>query len=245
MKAFLINLDRDTERLAAADAQLRRLGIAYERVKAVDGKGLSRAEIRRNVARTRALWANGSMYTPGQIGCWLSHTGIYRRMLAERIPAALVLEDDVTLSEDAPRVIAFAEEAIDCKKPQWVLLSDHSRGHAAEVKASDEQPRLERIGYDFCTEAYIITQAAAKEILRVNDPMVVTCDSYPRWTKRGHIELYHAKPSVAIQNRADFRSNLGYDTIVRGRTGLRRLAWGAWRLYGHAMDELYFRLTGR
>ena len=77
------------------------------------------------------------------------------------------------------------------------------------------------------------------------DPMVVTCDSYPRWTKRGHIELYHAKPSVAIQNRADFRSNLGYDTIVRGRTGLRRLAWGAWRLYGHMMDELYFRLTGR
>ena len=76
MKAFLINLDRDTERLAAADAQLRRLGIAYERVKAVDGKDLSRAEIRRNVARTRALWANGSMYTPGQIGCWLSHTGI-------------------------------------------------------------------------------------------------------------------------------------------------------------------------
>ena len=108
MKAFLINLDRDVDRLAAADAQLRRLGIVYERVKAVDGKDLSRAEIRRNVARTRALWANGSMYTPGQIGCWLSHTGIYRRMLAERIPAALVLEDDVTLSEDAPRVIAFA-----------------------------------------------------------------------------------------------------------------------------------------
>lgn len=245
MKAFLINLDRDVDRLAAADAQLKRLGIAYERVPAVSGKDLSRDEIRRNVARTRARWANGSMYTPGQIGCWFSHTNVYRRMVADNIPAALVLEDDVVLSEDAPRVVAFVEAAIDCQKPQWVLLSDHSRGHAAEVKASDEAPCLERIGYDYCTEAYVITLAAAKEILRINCPMVVTCDSYPRWTKRGHIELYHAKPSVAIQNRKDFQSSLGYDTIVRGRTGLRRLAWGAWRLYGHMMDELYFRLTGR
>lgn len=245
MKAFLINLDRDVDRLAAADAQLKRLGIAYERVPAVSGKDLSRDEIRRNVARTRARWANGSMYTLGQIGCTLSHSSVYRRMVEDNVPVALVMEDDVTLSDDAPRVIAFVEAAIDCQKPQWVLLSDHSRGHAAEVQASDETPHLERIGYDYCTEAYVITLAAAKEILRVNSPMVVMCDSYPRWTKRGHIELYHAKPSVAIQNRKDFQSSLGYDTIVRGRTGLRRLAWGAWRLYGHMMDELYFRLTGR
>ena len=245
MKAFLINLDRDTERLAAADAQLKRLGIAYERVPAVCGADLSPAELRRRVSRRRALWANGRMYTPGQIGCTLSHSSVYRRMVEGDIPAALVMEDDVRLSDSAPRVVEFVEGAVDPSRPQLVLLCDHTRGHAAKIESSDESPRLERITYDYCAEAYIITLAAAKAILRVNDPMAVMCDSFPRWTKRGLIELYHAKPTTAIQNRADFRSNLGYDTIVRGRTGLRRLAWGAWRLYGHAMDELYFRLTGR
>ena len=245
MKAFLINLDRDTERLAAADAQLRRLGIAYERVPAVCGADLSSAELRRRVSRRRALWANGRMYTPGQIGCALSHNSVYRRMAEEGIAAALVMEDDVQFSDSAPRVVEFVEGAVDPSRPQLVLLSDHSRGHATEIAPSDEPARLERTGYDFCTEAYIVTLAAAKAILRVNDPMVVPCDSYPRWTKRGLIELYHAKPTTAIQNRADFESGLDYDGIGRRRRAVPRLLWGAWRLYGRTMDELCFRLTGR
>ncbi len=245
MRAFLINLDRDKDRLAAADSQLRALGIAYERVPAVSGKNLTKAEIRKHVSRLRALFANGTMYTPGQIGCALSHMNIYRRMLSENVPVALVMEDDVRFSSDAPRIISFVSSVINPEKPQWVLLSDHSHGHAMEIKASGEAPHLERCGYDYCTEAYVVTLAAAKEILRINHPMVVTCDSYPRWTKRGHIELYHAKPTVAIQNRSDFHSNLEYDSIVRGRTGLRRIAWGLWRVFGRTMDELHFRIFGR
>ena len=245
MKAFLINLDRDKDRLAAADAQLKRLGIAYERVPAVCGADLSPAELRRRVSRRRALWANGRMYTPGQIGCALSHNSVYRRMAEEDIPAALVMEDDVQFSDSAPRVVEFVKGAVDPSRPQLVLLSDHSRGHATEIAPSDEPARLERIGYDYCTEAYVVTLAAAQAILRVNDPMVVPCDSYPRWTKRGHIELYHAKPTTAFQNRADFESGLGYDTIWRPRGIVSRLLWGVWRLYGHTMDNLYFRLTGR
>ena len=31
MKVFLVNLDKNPERLAAADAQLRMLGVEYER----------------------------------------------------------------------------------------------------------------------------------------------------------------------------------------------------------------------
>ena len=44
MKLFLINLDRDKERFAFVDGQLKRLNVDYERVSGVDAKLLTLAE---------------------------------------------------------------------------------------------------------------------------------------------------------------------------------------------------------
>ena len=41
MNVFLINLDKETERLKFTDRQLKRSGVAYERIPAVYGKLLS------------------------------------------------------------------------------------------------------------------------------------------------------------------------------------------------------------
>lgn len=247
MKTFLINLDKDVERLAAADAQLKRLGIEYERFPAVYGKNLSRVEMRKHVSTFRSWSVNGRMYTPGQVGCTLSHIFIYQRMVEENIPMAMVFEDDVTMSDDMPRMMAFVEKELDASRPQWVLFSDHSRGHSETVADSADAPRLVRCGYDFCTEAYALTLAAAKAVLRVNYPMNCMCDSYPRWAARKVIELYHAKPTSAIQNREDFGSNLGYDGIVgkKGMRGVRRIGWGINRGCGKCVDWFLYKITGR
>ena len=54
MKVYLINLDSETERLAAADAQLKRLGVEYERFPAVRGSALTKGE--RDVAVNGFRW---------------------------------------------------------------------------------------------------------------------------------------------------------------------------------------------
>ena len=232
--AFLINLDRHPDRLARAQARLAQVGVQAERVAAVDGAALSPADRRAAVARVHAVLARGWLYTPGQIGCALSHHAIYRRMIAENIPAALVFEDDLLPSPDLPAALAAAEQLVDADRPQVFLFSDGT------------YPPLPGDGHAFiratcgdCSVAYLITLPAARELLRVNSPMVVTLDSWCRFAARGHIELYRATPATVTQDHT-FPSVIP----VSGRpsNGLLRLFWNAARLIEKPLDTLWFWL---
>ena len=127
MKVFLINLDVDKKRLAVADAQLRQLGVEYERIPAVYGKALSEAERRVAVNRFRWWCAIGRPILPGEIGCALSHYHIYRRLIDESIPYACILEDDVVLEREFKDQLAFVESRLSPKDPDVILLSNHTK----------------------------------------------------------------------------------------------------------------------
>ena len=89
----VINLDKDTERLATVSAQLEASGIRdWGRLRAVYGAALSPKELEDNTTRLARLFA-----TRGMIGCYLSHRTFWERTLASPEPWALVLEDDVIL----------------------------------------------------------------------------------------------------------------------------------------------------
>ena len=235
--AFLINLDRHPDRLAVAQARLAQAGVRTERVAAVDGAALSPSERRAAVARFHAILARGRLYTPGQIGCALSHHAIYRRMIDENIPAALVFEDDVLLTPEFPASLAAAKTLLDADRRQVFLLSDGTYpplpgDGRAFARATDGD----------CSEAYLITLPAARELLRVNSPMVVTLDSWSRFAARGHIELYRATPATVTQDHA-FPSVVP----VRGRPAnwFGRFLWNVVRLIEKSLDALWFRLARR
>lgn len=67
------------------------LGVEAIVVDAVDGAAMDEAE-------RAALLAPGYACHPGVVGCYMSHVEIYRRMVAEGIAVALVLEDDALLN---------------------------------------------------------------------------------------------------------------------------------------------------
>ena len=237
MTAFLINLDRHPDRLAAAQTRLSQAGVKAVRLPAVDGASLSPAARHAAVARFHALLARGRLYTPGQIGCTLSHQTAYRRMIAENIPVALIFEDDVLLTPDFPASLAAAEDLLDAERRQVFLFSDgthppHPGDGGAFVRVNDAD----------CAEAYLVTLPAARELLRVNSPMVVMHDNWSRFAARGHIELYRATPATATQDHS-FPSVVP----VKGRpsNGFPRLLWNIVRLVEKPLDALWFRLTGR
>ncbi len=102
MEIVVINLDRSPRKLEEFDRANRGV-IAYERFPAVDG--LSPA--------TRALATDSTFhpdlnYTPGAIGCALSHIALWRRTVAANKPAT-ICEDDANFNKDFMR---FAGEAV-------------------------------------------------------------------------------------------------------------------------------------
>lgn len=208
MRVFVINLDADKERLADIGSQLRSQGVDYERVPAVYGRDLAEDAKRDAVASFRSWCAIGRRLRDGEIGCAMSHYGVFRKMAEAGVEGEgtcfCVLEDDAMLSPDFKRILDYVDGRIVRSRPQVVLLSCHA---AAEMPKGDaREASLQRSRGDRFAEAYVITANAASAILHENWPLQVPCDYWERWARDGTIELFHAFPTCASQNRAKYGS---------------------------------------
>ena len=101
-RAVVINLPRHSKRLDAVRAQLRAQGVSWEKMPAVDGRALSKEELKANVTVL-----GRHLLTPGMIGCFLSHRGCWRRCVQSGKPL-IVFEDDAVLMPSFRRRLAAA-----------------------------------------------------------------------------------------------------------------------------------------
>lgn len=114
---FVINLDKDTDRMQFMHEQLIRLGIQYQRHNAVLGKDyLTNLE---EYDEKRAVAEGGHALLPGEIGCALSHAQVLEKIVNEKIPFTLVLEDDVSLPKNFKQVL---ENEIAANQKDWEYL---------------------------------------------------------------------------------------------------------------------------
>ena len=102
MDTFVINLDRSPQKLAEFE-RANRAALGFERFAAIDGLSLSQA----------ALVADGIAhadldYTPGAMGCALSHIALWKRAV-ERAQPLTICEDDAVFNKDFAR---FSTEAV-------------------------------------------------------------------------------------------------------------------------------------
>ena len=93
VRIYLINLDRSPERLAFMMQQLGAIGLAAERISAIDGAKVDLAP-----------YADSKLKV-GEIGCFLSHRAAWETLLATDDQNALVLEDDIRLGKKLPNFL--------------------------------------------------------------------------------------------------------------------------------------------
>src|SRR3989344_3247158 len=119
IKTFLINLERDKDRLAYMDAQLQRLGIVYERFPAIYGKDIDAYSF---LDAERSFKTEGRTLSQGDIGTALSHRTVYEKGLEGNLDYALIMEDDVILPENVRETVA-REIAKNKDGTQWECLA--------------------------------------------------------------------------------------------------------------------------
>ena len=230
MKTYVINLDRNPERLAFMRGQLERLGIAFERFPAVWGKGLSADERKRGFSRVRSFIASKKRLSDAEIGVAMSHVGVYRRMAADRVPCALVFEDDVVLGDGFAAALARAEPFLNPAAAQLAVFS----GYGVE-KAEALPPEIRREKSIWCADAYCLTLEAAKLILRANDPVITVADSFKRWRRDFGLELYRVLPATVRQDDVTFKSE--NQVLPKANWLVRNLMW--------VLDRVLVKVTGR
>ena len=240
MKAYLINLDRSPDRLAEADAQLRAAGVDYERVSAIDGRALGWAGLRGRVSRFRFALVHGRGPSPGMAASTLSHHEAFRRLLASGEGAALVLEDDVRLDPARfRRALGLVEARLDPATPALFLLCDHE----GETPATGEGvvPTGPRTA---CAEAYVITAAAARRFLTLNEPVHAILDAWGHWAARG-FAIWKVYPPAATQADAPSLSRPPAPPPRRVRWGWYRALWRVRLALTRALDALLYKVLGR
>ena len=100
---YVINLDRAVARLEIFTTHARERGLAFERVSGVDGRLVDEAISRAVIAVWRPrIWTPPN---PGEIGCFLSHREVWRRIVERGEAWAFVAEDDIRFSPEAARVL--------------------------------------------------------------------------------------------------------------------------------------------
>ena len=95
---WVVNLDRNTERMVEIERQLAGTPVPITRVPAVEGKRLPGAAVQRLTGDPRA--------PRGTLGCFLSHLWLWETFLAGPDDHALVLEDDAIPLLNLPPTLA-------------------------------------------------------------------------------------------------------------------------------------------
>ncbi len=219
MKIFVISRRQDGARREALVAQLRARRLAFELVEAVDGRALGCAEKRR-LADFPKMRRVLRVLSDGEIGCAASHQAVYRRMRAEGLPAACVLEDDARLVGDFAREVGGegpggAGGEGECRVR---LLTDRRRGMVWTV-------------------GYVITRAGAEAMLRYNTPIWRVADCWESLVRRGRLALDWSVsacvepdgrlPSVITpEGRPPHRQPLAMDAWSRAKRAFWRLWYG-------------------
>lgn len=98
MKGYIINLARAPERRVHILKQAQKRGLDFELLSAVDGASLSDDDIAAN-CDADALARHPDWLTRGVIGAALSHRMACARVVADGLPCAFIMEDDVELPE--------------------------------------------------------------------------------------------------------------------------------------------------
>jgi glycosyl transferase family 25 len=193
---FFINMASRRDRLEHISRQLTSLGLVATRIEAVTPADFSPAlEERRSAGLVRL--------NAGEIACSLSHQSIWRTMLDQQIPVALILEDDVVLAADLPEVLG--DPHLLDHKPDAIQLETHATAALVgrpvpTAVAGVSQNRL--MSSSLGTAAYVMTSRLAHRLLQRDDLDQMSVDSLLFGRPGGlfyEARIYQAVPALAIQ----------------------------------------------
>ena len=170
---YVINLDRDTERMDSIRANLEGLGLPFERLSAVMGKDVPEWE--KLVDMSAYAWRN-RLDTPraGEVGCYLSHLKAMETFLRTDAPWCVILEDDVEVLPACADVLRSLAENDD-----WdlVKLFNFHSGLPVKKRALGSAHHLvAHLTRTTSSAAYVVNRRAAETLMQSMRPITEQVD---------------------------------------------------------------------
>ncbi len=235
---FVVNLATATQRRQAMETLLRQHGIAPTWFEAVDGRLMSEPELARQFDAARAQVAYGPM-SRGEIGTSLSHLGIYRKMVEQRISCAVVLEDDVVLAADFAQLlesegVTSLASVFHPDLAAMVQLTHVARGYRTGAITLGTRQLVRPHGGVWLTSGYFITLTAARNMLAAMHPVWMVADHWRYVERLGLLTLYALTPNAVWESALSQASDIAPERQSR-RKDQKTLTDRLWRLWDTAV----------
>ena len=214
MKVFVISLKRAIERRTFMVKQLEELELDYEIVDAVDYQQLSPDEFK-SLTDEEAV-KNDPWLTKGAIACALSHVKVFKKIVADKVDIALVLEDDAVLPKDIKYVLKLARENI--KQDEIIALSYYNRNDRPLELSTQGQVNLGKnlqllapvdLHELASAMAYVIPSEVAEKLQTMIVPVATQLDYWSDYLVKGGFNSFRCLYPMSFY-AASFRTTLDY-----------------------------------
>lgn len=178
---YVINLPRSQDRAKNMRQRLEALGLCFRFIEAVDGQKLSSEERQRYDPRPRRSIGAADLLDT-EIACVLSHRKAWQTLLDEGAPFALILEDDVLLSQDTPRILAELSSIM--QQTELLRFCGLRRRSAMGVKPFLENWQLViHFTGPNGSQGYALSRKGAERLLRCSERFFEPLDTFidMRW----------------------------------------------------------------
>jgi glycosyl transferase, family 25 len=159
IQALYINLDPERARLQFIEEQLATVGLPGHRVEAVEGS--------KPLPSGLAGYFNPRhLMDAGALGCYASHLKAWQQIAPQRLPYALILEDDAILD---PNLAGILENVIAALPPDWDMVHLASKPDRAALCMAKLAGRRALVQYSRVPPGavgYLISAAGAEKMLR-------------------------------------------------------------------------------
>lgn len=193
-KIFAVSLERSTQRNQYIKTELAAKTRLPTEILGIDGAQLH---------ASGGDWPHNPKLRDSQVGCALSHVEVCRRIVAQDLPSALVIEDDVSLPDNIDEIItALASEIapgeVIALYNRTIRPEKFSTRHAVDLAGMKLlYPMESRVMRT--TAAYYIDRRAAEGILSANMPVQVSADDWMYFYQCGAVQTYRLLHPIPVK----------------------------------------------
>ncbi len=202
-KVYVINMDKDKERMKSLHIELSKHSIEYTRFNAIIGARVETSKYLTNECNR--------FCTDGIKGCALSHRAIWEDMILKNYQSVLVLEDDIQIEPDFNETFKEAWDSVPkdfdvlwvgCKflcNPTAVGTALTSIGFSKEFEPLNDS--VNKTYGSVGTHAYIITRRCAEHFLSKTIKWHIDTEM-SRWIQTDSLKSY-SMSSLPINTREE------------------------------------------
>jgi len=210
---------------------------AYEIIEAFDARKMNFNHFP-DYKRFFRLSFYGKDLTGPEFGCYLSHKKVYQKIIREKIPYALVLEDDAILEDN----FFFVLESLLKKYPKLDLIRFLGK-YKIDTKPKRNVLSLYN-GFDLVrlhgspggTYAYVVSQAGAKKMLSSMKNIFTAIDTLMGLQFLTNIEILTVYPKIATWNEK-LGSTIGDKRYKKNLKGFNKIIYPITRILFKTVEE--------